>query len=123
MKPLETQAYQYHFERKPPYQEEAIMRAIGKEVNVEYNLKKVENKVKKVCEKDEVTKAYSATNKEAKMDSSGPLPPEAVLDKVSKLKEVIPNLEYMTYQEKLNLVADILNGKHDNLIFNNINIK
>ncbi len=123
MDPINNTISQFHFERKPPYQEEAILRATGKDVEVGYDLKRVEQKVKTVSNKEDVQKLYTPTEKEAKMDNTGPIPPEAVLETLTSLRDKFPEFDTLSDSKKTVFIADLMNGNMDDIIFKNLYIK
>lgn len=111
-------AAQYIFERSPPYQEEQIRRAMKEEVKVDYQLKRVENEVKKVNSTKSIESYMEPKNEETpRIDLSGPLDKEELSSKVIKMREEIPNFDNMSTPDKNQVVADIINGKYDELIF------
>lgn len=111
-------ATQYVFERKPPYQEEQIKRAMKEEVEVSYELKRVESEVKKVNSTKSIESYMEPKNEDSpSIDLSGPLDKEELSSKVIKMREEIPNFDNMSTSDKNQVVADIINGKYDKLIF------
>lgn len=111
-------AAQYVFERKPPYKEEQIKRAMKEEVEVNYELKRVETEVKKVNSTKSIESYMEPKNEDSPLiDLSGPLDKEELSSKVIKMREEIPNFDNMSTLDKNQVVADIINGKYDKLIF------
>lgn len=111
-------AAQYVFERKPPYKEEQIKRAMKEEVEVNYELKRVETEVKKVNSTKSIESYMEPKNEDSpSIDLSGPLDKEELSSKVIKMREEIPNFDNMSTPDKNQVVADIINGKYDKLIF------
>lgn len=103
---ISNQLSQYVFEREPPYKKEAILKALGKDVNVEYNLKKVEQQIKTVTDPD-------------KKEDLNLLTKEKVAESISKILNKNENFISKTVEEQNIVIADLINGKYDVDIFEN----
>lgn len=111
---------QYIFERTPPYREEQIKRALNEEVEVDYQLKKVENQMKVVSRNNDIEK-YNNTQREEdpQIDLSGPLDKEQLVEKVIQMRDSIKDFDNYSPEQKNQVIADIINGSYDNIIFDN----
>jgi len=103
-----------YFDRKPPYAEEAALRAAGEQVRVHYELEveraKASQKVNQTEEKKQVDN--NVDNKERNM-----LTQEQILQKVIELNKMYPDFQQKSQSDKMQIIADLINGKHDDLIF------
>ena len=105
MKISSDQLAKIYFERKPPYQEEAILKAKKEEYKVEYSIQKeyIETKQVKTIDSSE------DTNNEDK----NPLKKEELLLKIGEVLKRVPDFTYMSEKDKTFVIADIINGKYD----------
>lgn len=107
---ISNQASQYIFEREPPYKKESLMRAMGKEVQVEYNLKKVEMETKTVKQSEDVKPPNL-------------LPKEKVGEILKKVLDKHKDFDLKSSEEQNFIIADLINGKYDEMIFGEDDVK
>lgn len=111
---------QYIFERTPPYREEQIKRVLNEEVEVNYQLKKVENQMKVVNKPSQIDEYTTTQREEApQIDLSGPLNKEQLVEKVIQMRDSIKDFDNYSPEQKNQVIADIINGSYDKIIFDN----
>ena len=108
MKITSDQLSRIYFERKPPYSEEAILKAKQKDYKVEYAMKKEYVETKQVTETKDQQKSSNG--------DKTPLKKDELLFKVSEIMKKNPDFQYMNEKDKMLVVSDIINGKYDNII-------
>lgn len=111
-----------YFDRKPPYQEESIMRMEHKKVNITYELQvELKNNSQTVTKSNTDLKMDNNTTKQNNKQKDNNIPLDKILESVSKLNEIYPNFNNMSDSEKMNIIANIINGKHDDIIWSQTN--
>jgi hypothetical protein len=104
-----------YFDRKPPFQEEAILRLEHKKVTITYELQVEKQKqAETVVESEQTTKG---DNEMSKQNQKHALKPDKILEKVNELNKIFPNFNTLSDGEKATILADIINGKYDHIIF------
>jgi hypothetical protein len=114
---LQTQI-KIHFERKPPYSEEYFLKKNGEEYKVEYELKVEKPKIKAVVEKNEVEdETIDDKNKINEMQETTGLNTEDLLEITVKFLKFVPDFSKKSEKEQVLIIADVINGKYDNILF------
>ena len=109
-------ASQYYFERKPPYIEESLQRAMGEEIKVQWALQKREIELKKVKEAYSVAKNNN-DNRDEVPTYEGPLQKEDISRILKEVLKKVPDFPYLSDKEKDLIVSDVVTGKWDDIIF------
>ena len=107
-----------HFERKPPYSDEYFLKKNGEEYKVEYELKVEKPKVKPIVEKNDVeSETIDEKNKINDIQNNTGLKTEDLLDITVKFLKFVPDFSKKSEKEQMLIIADVINGKYDNILF------
>lgn len=134
--PDAVQQIRVHFVREPPYLKEMVLKATKEDYDVQYVLNIEKPKVDAPIEPQDVkpTERFEKNKKEIEDNAKSTLTeekndiskyrndlnlsPEQIIEKSKKIIESIPNFFTKSEKEKSLIIADVINGKYDDVIFN-----